>query len=184
MLQQNNMASPPNPPEQGSPEQELGNATTRKVNFPYRGYELHGVDQPNQIQPVGGDEYAHNATRTGPESPYEDEHQQDPVPVVVVNEALRQLRRWRVGRELATGTPRRIVGRQDGRLVLRVKNIMPATTAWVGDSSGSCTQNFGYILPPGVELTFNHEDEVWATSEGGDASPVALVIYYEFASAI
>lgn len=172
MRQQNNMAPAPNPPEQGSPPPEV----YAGVNFPYRGTELHGVLPTSE--PVRPEEAAPNATRGVPIKYEDPEDNQAPVPVVVVNEARRELRRWRPSKFLVNGIVAKIANRHEGRQSLTIRNLSSSKTVWIGETPGNASVPFGYAIPPNTSESFSHEDEVYAVSEDGTDVSVTLYSVY------
>lgn len=144
-------------------------------NFQYRGTETHGVPVDESAEPLH-DLYENNASGRYEPAP----EPVEPIPVFVVSQSGRELRRWRTGQEILDSTSalvtRMLVGRNPARNSVTVKNT-GAQTMYVGETE-SVAAYTGYPIPSGVEKTFYHEDPIFAVAVAGQATTVA--IYEEF----
>lgn len=132
--------------------------------------------------PVYPDEVANNATR-GVEVKYmEEEENQAPVPVVIVNEARHELRRWRQAQHPCGTIAQRVIGRMDGRRYGVTFQALAATDkVWLGADSNLTQFNGVLLAGAGNTVTFTHEDEVWAVCDTtATTQPVPIAYYYEF----
>lgn len=93
--------------------------------FPYRGMESHGV-APTQTPP----EYIDDQWPADDEAPHyvQGPTEDDPLPVKVVNEYSRELRIIRPIPFLVTDKPKPILGRNECRRDLRIRNSSTSTT--------------------------------------------------------
>lgn len=145
------------------------------VNFPYRGVQTHGVDVPKD---------AHYDTREfqyPEEKPDEAEPpfpEPDPVLVRVVSQHARERRMWRPVRTQATQYATRIVGRNDARTNMRLRNLDGANAIYIGSDS-TVSAYTGYKVSAGTEIyPFNTTEEVWVCT--GDTSIVEVAVMYEY----
>ncbi len=126
------------------------------TNFPYRGMNDHGVPVEH-VDPVSFAGY--EDTQAGVYEPAEEIP--DPIPVRVVREFTRELRRSRTAQFVVDGTGtssalvQMIAGRNPARTSISVKNF-GAQTVWIGESESVATFT-GYPIAAGVEKVFNHE---------------------------
>ena len=171
--QQNTSRAPSKTPEAVPPVPEEYEGD----NNPYRGTESHGVAAVNKPSPVAG----YESTAEGVH--YLDEVITDePIPVRVVQDRGRELRRWQANAFVLTaaGGPVRIATRNLTRTRLRVFNSSVAENAWISnerlDSSGTFA---AFKLVPGsVELLA--QDDVWCFSDSVAAGGCLIQIIEEY----
>lgn len=123
-------------------------------NNPYRGTNDHGV--PVKVNPPEMPDW------DNPEIvEYEaEERLPEPVPVRIVSESAKELRKWRHTNEFVDSTQRRIVGAWDKRTTLKIANQGPATVFIAPDSNVSAMN--GYPLAAGKDISLTTTDDVWA----------------------
>jgi hypothetical protein len=131
--------------------------------FPYRGTEDHGVPTKGIYTPLpdfSDTEFAEYE----PESP-----QPDPVPVRIVSQGAKELRRWTTHYVMAGSSPSLLLSRREDRTSARLKNEGGVTILLAPENSISVAT--GYKLAPGEEFTTNGESEVWGIVQPG-ANPI------------
>lgn len=148
--------------------------------FPYRGTEDHGVtatDKPTQP----GD------WQTGRDVEYmERPVEQDPIPVRIVEEGSRELRRFRVFVGYAGGTtnnmPKQIVGQDEERSTVRISNTSTDKTVWISHSAEQASSVYGYPISAGEELVLYTHMAIYAMSD--NASDLGVRVLVEYSTAI
>jgi hypothetical protein len=130
--------------------------------FAYRGSEPHGVQSDNRFDDVNGyDELV-------PVEFEEEEEGVAPIPVIVVNEARQELKDWNVGRSFAPSFSLgavRIIGRDNHRTSLKIRNIHALYVLWIGPEPQIATPGFGYPIFPGGEFTLDDAtQDIWASA--------------------
>lgn len=145
------------------------------VNFPYRGTETHGVE-PTKGAKYDTREFQYPEEKEDhPEPPLSEP---DPVLVRVVNQHARERRMWRPVRSQATQYATRIVGRNDARTNMRLRNLDAANAVYIGSDS-TVSAYTGYKVSAGAEIyPFNTTEEVWVCT--GDTSIVEIAVMYEY----
>lgn len=156
----------PVPPE---PEHYAG------VNFPYRGVQTHGVEPPKDAK-YNTREFQYPEEKADePEAPLPEP---DPILVRVVNQHARERRMWRPIRTQATQYATRIVGRNDARTNMRLRNLDTQNAIYIGGDS-TVSAYTGYKVSAGAEIyPFNTTEEVWVCT--GDSSIVEIAVMYEY----
>lgn len=160
-----------------TPDQE--ESVERSQNHPYRGIETHGVPDTDSPSPTLG----YNEGRPGVvyEAAPEDV---EAVPVRVVNEKQRERRYARVLRAyaspLSNPTPQAIVGVDDDRLNVRVKNQTAATDiVYIGHSRETANPTFGYRLKVDEEYSTSSQGELYAYGmHATDVIPLGVTVDY------
>jgi hypothetical protein len=146
--------------------------------LPYRGVETHGVALTGQVD-VNPNE-ADYGTTVGVVLEPPEKHP-DPVPVVIVSEdtGAGALKTWRVVREYArAATPRRILGQDDTRTSVKVRNLHATDTLYVGPDT-FVTISQGYPIPPGTEFSLSDAvTTIWALT--GSTNDIDIAILVEF----
>lgn len=138
-------------------------------NNPYRGTEEHGVT-PN-TQPHDPDVYG-----VDPDNPNQghlvkiemSDKEPDPIPVRVVQEYKRELRRFgsdRISLDFTTvnnpaGRPIELLGRSDSRSSVKLINLDGTNTILVSNTREEINVR-GYPLLPGKELSLTTEDPIF-----------------------
>lgn len=141
-------------------------------NFPYRGIETHGVEPTERPEEEREWDGVVPAEYRIPDA------EPEPTPVRIVQTGGKELHKWHVRRDYANGAASRILGRNETRTAMRVRNLDPAVTVWVG-SEGSVQAFTGYPVPAGTEFKLDKaEAEVWAISEDGTQVPLAIIEEY------
>lgn len=163
-------------PDQGPPAPERIEPEPEKVkgpNFPYRGYEQHGVESESEPWPEPGTSAKDNHAGYQAMDPIK-EH--DPIPVTIVTEYGRELRKWRTSKFTVTGPPgtiTQLAGRNVGRVYLSIQNnnalpgSPPNPVLRISDDPAKLGDpTWGWLLQPAaVPLVLQTEDPVYATVE-------------------
>lgn len=166
MRQTNNMADPP--PNRGIPP--VQEAVEDDWN-PYRGYEMHGVEQtadPVEIPGYDG---------TVPVEYEKSEPEPKPTPVRIVNEGSRERRAFRVNRAYSNGTPALIVRQYDRRSSVQIRNLSATKRVFIGPDP-TVTNWTGFPVEANGTFSTNAETAVYAVTE--DETTVELAIYTEY----
>lgn len=148
--------------------------------FPYRGMETHGV-APNADwrDPEQYDGYERGVeVDTEPVEP-----EPDPIPVYIVQQGGREIRRTLIGRSFATGTTKgggasNVVGaRFQGhtRRSAKVKNL-DTTTVYIGTSQETATAMHGWPLAQNEVWETSGEESIWASGTSPNESPLAVTV--------
>lgn len=142
-------------------------------NNPYRGTEAHGVAPTVEPRPVPG----HASGRVVEFDPPLPEP--EPIPVVVVNTGARELRRSRFYQPRANIlNPTQLVGRDEQRITVKVKNL-GATTIYISDDASTANAQHGWPLAQNEVFEQDTQDELWALStHATDPMPVAVTVLY------
>ncbi len=139
-------------------------------NIPYRGTQDHGVK--HKEYDVYEDDYKDETVY----EEYEGETR-DPVPVRLVGESSRELRKWRYVYAQATDVAQRVVGAMDNRQTVKIRNNGP-NMAYLSPDSNVSSMN-GYPLPMGEELSLVTTDDVWSCNGiVGELANLAIVMEY------
>lgn len=151
--------------------------------FAYRGMETHGVD-PNNSN-TNPDDYGWMEEQRG--VIYNDEPAPDPIdpiPVIVVQGAGRELRRFRVTRVTADaltgtnpGSAKAMLGRDPLRRSVIIKNTS-ADPVYIGHDQQSASAMHGYPLAQNETLTLNGIEPFYAQASAGNPCVLALYIDY------
>jgi hypothetical protein len=153
-------------------------ATPNSRNLAYRGTETHGVaitEDWSEVEPYGANETVVEIQPNEPEP--------EPIPVRVVSgDESRELRDIRFLHEYATDGPTRIVGKNEGRTNLKIRNLSAGTRVWLG-STESLAPFVGYPLDGGAEFSTPSQSDIWAMS-GTPGTTVELAIAYDYTVAI
>lgn len=145
--------------------------------FAYRGQELHGV--PMTGTPDLYDEVPDGETVLVEELPPEP----DPIPVRIVKSGGRELSRWRTQRAYAGDDASALIGRDESRNTLRIRNLSSTAgdRVWIAPDQGQANSAFGYPLDPGVEITLNTEDPVFVRRDSASpTNPVPVGVLTEY----
>ena len=140
----------------------------------YRGIENHGVVADTRFDdPDGYDGLV-------PVEFEEEKETVEAIPVIVVNQSRQEIRDWGVNRTFANSFnngANRIVGRDDKRTALRIRNIHGSFTLWVANEPHLATPDWGYPVPFGTEFVLDDAtQDIWATSsDAALVCPVAIV---------
>jgi hypothetical protein len=162
-------------PNQGPPAPERIQPEPEKVAgpvFPYRGQEQHGVESESHPWPEPKTEARDNQPGYQAMAPIKE---QDPIPVTIVTEYGRELRKWRTISHHVSGPAGNVVqlvGRLPGRTRIRIQNTKafnetaPHPTVRVShDPSILTNPQWGFQILPGAILELVTEDPVYATVE-------------------
>lgn len=142
-------------------------------NIPYRGTELHGVAPDTEPRPVPGHASGRDVVY---DEPLPDP---DPIPVVIVNTGSRELRRSRIYQSSANvGAPTQIVGRDERRIIAKVKNL-GASDVYIGHDDNVANANHGWPLAQNEVYESETQDTLYAwSSHATDVMPVAVTVIY------
>lgn len=148
--------------------------------FPYRGMETHGVDPNNNWRdPEEYDGYERGIEVDSEPLPQEP----DPIPVRVVQDGAREIRRTTNFRAFATGSIKgggasQVVSarfQSHTRRSAKVKN-MDSTTVYIGTSQESASVMNGWPLAQNEVYETTGEDAIWALGTGTIESPLAVQV--------
>lgn len=145
------------------------------TNHPYRGTETHGVE--DTVDPLPGLEYG-----TGRLIEYDDPPTEPaPIPVKIVTEGGREIKRFRPVISYAGGTtsiqPRMILGADDARSQATIKNINTAIV-WIGHEPEYATALSGYPLRQYETYVTQTQEQVYASIEQAADAQVHILIEY------
>lgn len=153
-------------------------------NFPYRGYETHGVDEG----PGSADSEAYYANEQWDDGATEpgylaDEKVEEPVPVRLVAATGRERRDWRATRVPVGDYPQQILGRHDKRtrVVISVHPVLAdgvtvnADPIYLGNDAGLRPYT-GYRIGAGVTFDqLQSTEDVWAIADPGKTIEVSII---------
>lgn len=143
------------------------------VNNPWRGTEDHGVAPTNTPAPPGMDADTKAGIHYMPPEP---EH--DPIPVYVVNEYGKEMRKWRVYNSFANpsvSVP--FIGRNMARTSLYIKNTHLTESVWIAPEPIN-NPAFGYLLEPLDDITLNTQDDVHVYTDAAEPVAIQAVEFY------
>ncbi len=134
-------------------------------NNPYRGTEAHGVQKT--VDPLLLESGTAEATKHVEYVALPKE--QDPVPVIIVQEKRNELKTLRTYNYLVRiNYPVCIVQRREGRIQVRIHNLDGTNKIYVGKND-TMLALMGFPILPNTNLDlWDHEDEVWAIAETAD----------------
>lgn len=148
-------------------------------NLPYRGVVDHGVDV--NTEPVEPQDWT-DGRPVEYDAPPDDV---TVVPVRIVEEGARELRRFRTSVAYAGGTDhgraRQIINQDENRTSVTIRNRTIDKTIWYSDKPETANELGGYPLDAGAEKTLTAHTAVYATVE--DAADTAVHILVEYSSA-
>lgn len=143
--------------------------------FPYRGSEDHGVSATEK--PLEPSDWEHGVPVEYSERPID----VDPVPVKIVTEGSRELRRFRVVVGYAgSSSPRQILGQDEERSFVRIKNTTSDKTLYVAHHLEQATATWGYPIAPGDELPTSTQMAIYASTS--DTVDTAVPMFVEYAT--
>jgi hypothetical protein len=159
------------PPKERQAPDVIDDIGVQEVVFPYRGTEPHGVaptEHPTSAPGFNEDTVLADVTPEAPEP--------EPVPVRIVSQGGREVVQWRSMRAIVDGSQRLIVGRNERRRNLRIRNMNAAgRTVFIAPDS-NVTSYDGWPLAPGTELQFTAaQSEVYGVSDDGSQVEVAIL---------
>lgn len=142
-------------------------------NNPYRGTEMHGVEPTDDPRPVPG----YGSGRTVEYDPPLPEP--EPIPVVVVHTGARELRRSRIYQSSANvGAPTQIVGRDESRILVKLKNL-GASVVWIGHDDNIANAQHGWPLAENETYESPTQDTLYAlSSHVSDPMNVSVTVVY------
>lgn len=143
-------------------------------NFPYRGIETHGV-KPT-ADPTNMPDWRSDG-RLVPVLTVPPNVEIEPVPVRIVNEGSREIKRWRNSTYLVPDTAVQIVGRDRTRTRVLIRNVSTADPIFIGTDS-SLTPTFGYVLDFGATLELFSTEEIWAIANPTDSVSLNILVEY------
>lgn len=118
-------------------------------NFPYRGTQTHGVE------PVHVPEEMRDWEGVVPAEYRVVEPEPEPTPVRIVQTGGRELHKWQVRRDYATGVVSRVAGRNDARTTLRVRNLGASSTTAGTANAATLADNVNVAANGQVGNTFD-----------------------------
>jgi hypothetical protein len=143
-------------------------------NFPYRGVESHGV-QPT-VDPAEYADAWDEGTKVVAVSA-DDGEPPEPVRVIVVNKAAREIKDWRPIRVSVGPNGGNVLSRNDQRTSARIQNISTDKTCYLSNDSGVSTYT-GHPLGPGQVLDLQTTQDVFAISGTQDQVELSIVVQH------
>lgn len=144
------------------------------VVFKNRGQETHGVPM------TGTPDVADEVQGSIPVLVHEEPPPPDPVPVTIVRTGGRELVRSRVQRAYAGTDVSQIIGRNEARNKVIIRNLSTDTTVWIAEGQHIANPSFGYPIPANSDVTITSETEVFASiATGSTTNPVPLALLVE-----
>lgn len=140
-----------------------------------RGYEQHGV-------PMDGAPELVDAVEAGDTIHYPDPPAaQEPVPVRVVNERVKERRQFRTSQHPAKrGEVTQVVGLNENRTALRITNVGPETV-WLASEMHTASPQHGVPLAVNGVFTTEAETPVWCFIAASAATDTSwLAIFHEY----
>lgn len=157
-------------PASTAPNGEIPNPVRPMVNhggwvLPYRGYAAHGVD-PNSSPPHDVPSDLFDQAEVPVYEQGDPERATTPVPVRIVQESAKEARNFFTDQIGVSTVADAIVGKNEDRTSLMVKNLDANYTIYVG-ASKTTVSAMGYPLGPGEEISLNTSAPVYAVSPSG-----------------
>lgn len=164
------MGAPPNrgkpAPERKSQTPIMEHAVEYDYGIPYRGDVDHGMEQRFDYSNVlSEDEVTEHEDVIAVEH---DIAEPTPVPVRIVSQGSRELRRWTTHFVMADNAARLLLSRREDRITARIKNVGNVNVLLAPENALSSAT--GYPLAPGEEFSTNGEAEVWGIAQAASAS--------------
>lgn len=139
-------------------------------NNPWRGIQDHGVAPNNEPEAPG----TLLDTKAGIHY-QEPKPEIDPIPVLVVNEYGREMRKWRPFRSFAMiANSTQLIGRNMARSSLYIRNISDTVSIWVSPEPNITIGLNAFEIEPNTDLTINTQDDVWVLAGTGATDPVPI----------
>ena len=142
--------------------------------FPYRGIEQHGVADPDVKIDYPDDTWPEDTIAAIAEPKPEP----DPVPVRIVRSSSREIRDWRTRQTTIGPNSSMIVGRNDDRKTVRIRNTHATVAAYIGNASNTTTYS-GYPLAAGAEIQIESSEEIYGLTADGTTSGLVLAVLEE-----
>lgn len=142
-------------------------------NNPYRGTETHGVEPTVDPRPVPT--HAEFVEETfEPPIP-----EADPIPVVVVTQGGREIRRSRIFQGKANANQNnQLVGRDEMRVKIRVKNL-GASDVYIGNNNNTANAAHGWPIRQHEVWESETQGELWVlSSHATDPMTLAVNVVY------
>lgn len=145
--------------------------------FAYRGQETHGVPMTGTPDLVDVDDLG------DPVVPNDEPTEPDPIPVRIVSGGGREYRHARIQRTYAADDPTQVVGMNNARTGVRIRNL--STTAgdrvWFAEQAHIATNIYGYPLDPGAEVTLSTEEAIFVRRDpASPTNPIPLAVLIEY----
>lgn len=158
-------------PNREIPEPE--HVAGEEYNQPYRGMEDHGVTPPYKATAVPNyDDEREGYLPTPPEK------EEEPIPVRVVQEFSKELKKFRVyTTTVATGTAVNLCGRNEARSAIHIKNMAASGFIWISHSLSLCNDTFGYAIASRGEIVINTENPVYCYAATADSQVCVMEEY-------
>lgn len=171
-----------NPPERSRRDTPI-ELHEEGVNFPYRGVEQHGVPYDHEIpEELEGSPSKEDLDLVLPPHYAPRPHRPQPVPVTVITAGVSERRLWQADQFGVTdGTangPLMIVGRQDTRHYVTIRNMDATNPVYIGNSP-SVTANTGYQIPAGGTTNRMYTTEaIYAVTGSGNVVQISVMWEY------
>jgi hypothetical protein len=171
--------TPPPPPPQTPegkdiPEPVDPQTEGRQRYFAYRGTETHGVESPDPTLFEDAEGYGAGTI----DVVYDETPKGGTVlDVRVIADDAEQLQSWLANQFVAPpagNPPQMIVSRQRNRTALKVKNMSPTDSVWLGPDA-NVSAFASYRLDPGEDLTLSSTEAVFALANGPNLVPVCVL---------
>lgn len=152
--------------------------TPEGVYYPYRGSEDHGVPQPKNVDV---DEYYETEEWATDESGLQilpAEAEPEPIPVKIVSESARERKMWRAIRYSANENPSRMIGRNDRRILVKIRNRgSNPGSVYIGEGNNVNSVS-SYVLGLNNEMIIETTEEIWCITDAGDVCDLLITEEY------
>lgn len=141
-------------------------------NNAYRGMEDHGV-RGEKATDVPGYDHERMAYQYIPEA-----HEVDPVPVRIVQQYSKELRKFRVVNvTVPTSSVVQLCGRNETRTKVSIKNMAASGFIWLGAEPFMTNDVMGYAIASRQEFSLTTEDPVYCYAATADSQVCVLEEY-------
>lgn len=146
-------------------------------NIPYRGVVNHGVavdeswrntseDMP--VDPDGRLVDVYDAEETAP----------DPIPVYIVNRSSSERRAFRVVIAYAGQQPATVVGQDDSRSKVTIRNTNVGATVYIAERPESANVAFGWPLTEGQTYVSESQEAIYVYADSAVPLPVLAAVEF------
>ena len=171
--------NPPERSERDTPRDEHAEG----INFPYRGSEQHGVAYNQEIpEELEGSPSHEDLSLVLPPHYAPRAHRPKPVPVEIITAGTCERRMWQADQFLvndgSVNAPLMIVGRQDNREYVTIRNMDPTNAIYIGPTP-NVNQNTGFQIAAGTSTNRLYTTEaIYAVAATGDTVQVSVMWEY------
>lgn len=144
--------------------------------FAYRGMETHGVDPNND--PRDPEDYGWMEGQRGTPIDFEPApNPPDPIPVIIVQNAGRELKRFRTTRGSVDSRVQCVLGRDPLRRKVLIRNTS-ADPVYIGDSQQAASPMHGWPLAQNETVSIETQSDIYAVSSTSNVCVLAFVVEY------